>query len=93
MPNKQRNVSRSSATNDRLLALLEMAQMQIAKADERMARNDERMARNDERYLELQQEIKEHVVRTEQMAATVFRMLEKLPEAVRETIGFRHSPA
>jgi len=71
-----------------LIELQALAQMQIAKADERIARADERMARTDERFAKLDQESKERFARIERTLAALVRMLEHLPDAVREKIGF-----
>ena len=89
------NGARNDGVVERLIELQALAQMQIAKADERMARADERMARadermarTDERFMRLEQEGNERFRRLEQAFATVMRMLETLPDAVREKIGF-----
>ena len=75
------NGARTDGVVERLIELQALAQMQIAKADERMARADERFAR-------LEQEGNERFQRLEQAFATVMRLLEALPDAVREKIGF-----
>jgi hypothetical protein len=83
---------RSDGLVERVIELQVMAQMQIAKADERMARADERFARleqeNNERCARLEQESNERFQRLEQAIATIMRMLEALPDAVREKMGF-----
>jgi hypothetical protein len=61
--------------------------MQIARAEERMARADERMARAEERFVKLEQESSEHFARIERTLAALVRMLEQLPDAVREKTG------
>lgn len=87
---------------ERLIELQALAQMQIAKADERLDRADERMARDDERtaraderfiqlerrWTALQHENSERLQRLEHAIATLMRMLEGLPDAVREKIAF-----
>ena len=73
--------ARTDGVVERLIELQALAQMQIAKADERLAHADERFAR-------MEQEGNERFRRLEQAFATVMRMLEGLPDAVREKIGF-----
>ena len=75
------NGARADSVVERLIELQALAQMQIAKADERLAHADERFAR-------IEQEGNERFRRLEQAFATVMRMLEGLPDAVREKIGF-----
>jgi hypothetical protein len=86
------NGARTDGVVERVIELQALAQMQIAKADERMARADERFARleqeGNERLAALQRESNERFRRLEQSFATVMRMLETLPDAVREKIGF-----
>jgi hypothetical protein len=82
----------TDGTVERLVELQALAQMQIAKGDERMARADERFARLEqegtERRAQLQRESTERFHSLEQAFATVMHMLESLPDAVREKIGF-----
>jgi hypothetical protein len=87
---------------ERLIELQTLMQMQISKADERMARSDERMARSDERLARLEQELNQRFARIderfariderfahiEQVLGSVVRMIEALPDAVRDKIGF-----
>jgi hypothetical protein len=82
------HVAASNGMLERLLELHAMAQMQIAKADERMARSDERFTHLEESMNERFARVDERFVRLEQAIATVVRMLEELPEAVRDKIGF-----
>jgi len=95
MAGKRRATSQVVASNgllERLLELQAMAQMQIAEAEERFARLggsinqhsariDGRLARVDGRFAHLEQAI-----------TTVFCVLEELPRAVRDKIGFAAKP-
>ena len=65
----------------RLIELQAIAQLQIAKADERMARAEESFNR-------LERETKDEFQRLLQVIGTVMQVLERLPDAVREKIGF-----
>ena len=71
-----------------LIDLQALAQMQIAKADERMARNDERFAKLEQETKESFTRVEERFSRLEQGLAAIVRMLEQLPDALREKIGF-----
>ena len=72
----------------RLIELQAVAQLQIAKADESKAAADKRMARAEERFNRLEQETKDEFQRLLEVIGTVMQMLERLPDAVREKIGF-----
>ncbi len=79
--------------DERMARVDEQAAERMARIDERMARADERMARADERFNQLAQETKESVQRLERAFASAIRMLEALPDAVREKIGFAAAPS
>lgn len=64
---------RDTVTRD-LMKLLALQQMQIAQSDERWARLEAEHCR-------VEQELRAQI-------AELFRLLEQLPDAIRETIGF-----
>jgi len=91
MSGKRRTVTGAAGRNgliQRLIELQAVAQMQIAKADERMARADERFAHLQQSIGERFARIDERFAHIEQAIAALARMLEALPDAVREKIGF-----
>lgn len=120
-PRTSRNGGSPDETLRQLLQLQALAQMQIAKADERVvnvdqriahvderiakadersakaderiARAEERIARAVERGERLRQENNELFLRLMQEIGALKLMLERLPEAVREKIGFGASRA
>lgn len=57
----------------------------FARVDERFARIDERLARIDERFARMEQDMTSMV----RVLAEHSRLLERLPEAVRDKIGFK----
>ncbi len=52
---------------------------------------DERFAKSDERHAEVQRRNDERFARIEAILLDMRRLLERLPEAVREKIGFKSS--
>jgi flagellar motility protein MotE (MotC chaperone) len=84
---------------DRVVELQALAQMHIAKADERLARADERFAKieqeNHERWARLdeerrrvERELRNEIAETKAVLQTLVKIVTGLPDAVREKIGF-----
>lgn len=78
----------ANGTIQRLIELQAIAQTQIARSDERMARADERAAHHEREIADLRRETDDRFARIEQSLAALVRMLERLPDAIREKIGF-----
>lgn len=76
--NMGKRTARDTVTRD-LMKLLALQQMQITSSDERWARLEAERSR-------VEQELRTQI-------AALFRLLEQLPDAIREKIGFvEHAP-